>query len=54
MKGSSCIKISFTSSAIFNIENIDKYCFLWSIIAKSHCCNNSHPNRVSTYRQNFK
>ena len=41
------------SNAILNIENIDKYCFLWSILAYLHPCNNNHPNRVSKYRQYF-
>ena len=41
------------SNAIFNIENNDKYCFLWSIVASLHPCNNSHPNRVSNYKQYF-
>ena len=36
-----------------NIENNDKYCFLWSIIAYLHPCNNNHPNRVSNCRQYF-
>ena len=42
------------SNAILNIENNDKYCFLWSILASLHPCNNdNHPNRVSNYRQYF-
>ena len=31
----------------------DKYCFIWSILASLHPCNNNHPNRVSNYKQNF-
>ena len=53
MNGSNYIKIPLRSSAILNIENDDKYCFLWSILAKLHPCNNNHPNRVSNYRQYF-
>ena len=53
MNGSNYIKIPFRSNAILNVENIDKYCFLWSILASLHPCNNSHPNRVSNYRQYF-
>ena len=41
------------SNAISNIENDDKYCFFWSILAYLHPCNNNHPNRVSNYKQNF-
>ena len=41
------------SNAILNVENNDKYCFLWSILAYLHPCNNNHPNRVSNYRQYF-
>ena len=36
-----------------NIENNDKYCFLWSILAWLHLCNNNHPNRVPNYKQYF-
>ena len=41
------------SYAILNIENNDKYCFLWSILASLHPSNNNHPNRVSNYKQYF-
>ena len=41
------------SNGILNIENNDKYCFIWSILASLHPCNNHHPNRVSIYRQYF-
>ena len=40
-------------SAILNINNDDKYCFLWSILAKLHPCENSHPDRVSNYEPYF-
>ena len=46
-------KIPLISNAILNIENIDKYCYLWSIIANLHPCNNNHPNRVSNHKQYF-
>ena len=36
-----------------NIETNDKYCFLWSILASLHHCDNNHLNRVSIYRQIF-
>ena len=41
------------SSAILNIQNNDKYCFIWSILASLHPCENDHPNRVSNYNQCF-
>ena len=53
MNGSNYIKIPLRSNAILNIENNDKYCFLWSILAWLHPCNNNHPNRVSNYKQYF-
>ena len=46
MDGSTYVKIRLRSNAILNIENNDKYCFLWSILAYLHPCNNNHPNRV--------
>ena len=53
MNGSNYIKIPLRSNAILNVENNDKYCFLWSILAYLHLCTNNHPNRVSNYRQYF-
>ena len=53
INGSNYIKILLRSNAILNIENNDKYCFLWSILASLYPCNNSHPNRVSKYKQYF-
>ena len=53
LNGSNYVKIPLRSNAILNIENNDKYCFLWSILAYSHPCNNNHPNRVSNYKQYF-
>ena len=53
MNGSNYIKIPLRSNAILNVENNDKYCFLWSILAWLHPCNINHPNRVSNYRQYF-
>ena len=47
MNGSNYVKIPMRSNAILNIENDDKYCFLWSILANLYPCNNHHPNRVS-------
>ena len=53
LDGSNYIKIPLRSNSILNIENNDKYCFLWSILAWLHPCNNNHPNRVSNYKQYF-
>ena len=51
LNGSSYVKIPLRSNAMLNIENIDKYCFIWSILAILHPCKNNHPDRVSNYRQ---
>ena len=53
MNGSNYVKIPLRSNAILNIENNDKYCFIWSLLACLHPSNNNHPNRVSSYNQNF-
>ena len=53
LNGSNYVKIPLRSNAILNIENKYKYCFLWSILAYLHPCNNNHPNRISNYRQFF-
>ena len=53
LNGSNYVKIPLRSNAIINIENNDKYRFIWSILAGLHPCNNNHPNRVSNYKQYF-
>ena len=53
LNGLSYVKIPLRSSAILNVENIDNFCFLWSILAYLHPCNNIHLNRVSKYKQSF-
>ena len=53
LNGSSFIKIPLRSSAILAIQNIDKYCFIWSILASLHPCENTHPSRVNNYLQYF-
>ena len=53
LNGSNFVKFLLRSNAILNIENNDKYCFLWSVLASLHPCINNHPNRVSKYRQYF-
>ena len=53
MNGSNNGKFPLRSKAILNIENKDKYCFIWSVLASLHHCNIIHPNRVSNYKQYF-
>ena len=50
---SNYVKIPLRSNAILIIENIDKYCFIWSILASLCPCKTNHPNRVSICRQYF-
>ena len=47
LNGTFYVKIPLRSSAILNVQNNDKYCFIWSILASLHPCENDHPNRVS-------
>ena len=51
MNGLTYVKIRLRSFATYSFENIEKYYFLWSILANLHPCNNYHPNRVSNYKQ---
>ena len=53
INGSSYVKILLRSNALIIIKNIDKYCFIWSISASLHPCENDHPNRVSNFVQYF-
>ena len=53
LNGSNYVKIPLRSNALLNIENNDKCCFLWSILAYLHPCKNNHPNRVSNYEPYF-
>ena len=53
MDGTSYVKIPLRSSAILNIQNNGKYCFIWSILACLHPCENTHPSRVNNYIQYF-
>ena len=50
LNGFNYVKIPLRSNAILNTENIDKYCFLWSVLVYLHPCKNNHPNGVSNYR----
>ena len=51
LNGSSRVKNPLSSNAILNVENNDKNCSLWSILARFHPCEIDHPNRVSNYRK---
>ena len=53
LNGSNYVKFRLRSNAILNNEKNDKHCFIWSILASLHPCNNIHPNRVSNYKQYF-
>ena len=53
LNGSSFVKIPLRSNALIIIKNNKKYCFIPSILASLHPCDNDHPNRVSNYRQYF-
>ena len=53
MNGSSDVKNSLTSQAFLNIQNKDKLCFLWSILAHLHPCSSGHPVRSSSYVEYF-
>ena len=46
LNDSNYVKIPLRTNAILIIENNDKYCFIWSILASLHPCDNNHPNRV--------
>ena len=49
----SYVKVPMPSSATLNFENDDEYCFIRSILAHLHPCENSHHNKVSNYMKTF-
>ena len=53
LDGTSYVRIPLRTSAVLNVQNIDKYCFIWSILASLHPCKNDHPNTVNNYIQYF-
>ena len=53
LNGSSSVEIPLRTSAILNIQNNDKYCFIWSFLASLYPCENSNPSRVNNYIQYF-
>ena len=53
LNSTSFVKIPLRSNAILNVQINDKYCFIWSILASLHPCENTHPSRVNNYLQYF-
>ena len=53
LNGLNYVKIPLRTNAVLNNEKNCKYCFIWSILASLHLCNNNHPNRVANYKENF-
>ena len=53
LNGSKYVRIILRSNATLNIETNDKYCFLWSILASLHPCEDNHASRVRNYIQYF-
>ena len=51
--GSPYVKTPLRSSALLSFKKDDIYCFLWSIVALLHPCENSDPNRVPNYKRKF-
>ena len=52
LNGSSYVEIPIRSNAILNIQNDDKYCFIWSILAYMFPCYRNG-QRVSNYKYYF-
>ena len=48
LNGMTYVKFPIRPNSILNIQNVDTYCFLWSILANIHPVDN-HPYRVSKY-----
>ena len=53
LNGTSYVKVLLRSNVILNIQNNDKFCFVWSILASLHPCEKNHSNRVSNYNRYF-
>ena len=51
LNGLSFVENLLRCFAILIDENDDKYCFLWSILAYLHLCNNNHSKRVSNLKK---
>ena len=53
LNSSSYVKIPLRTNATLNIQNVDKSCFLWSILVYLYPCKNSHPTRVKNFYNIF-
>ena len=53
LNSTSYVKIPLRSNAILNVQKNDKYCFIWSILASLHPCENTHTSRKNNYLQYF-
>ena len=53
LNGTTYVKNPLRSNAILNVQNNDKYCSIWSILASLHPCENTHPSRINNYSQYF-
>ena len=53
LNSSSFVKFPSRSNALIKTKNNDQFCFIWSMLASIHPCDNDHPNRVSNYKQNL-
>ena len=54
LEGSSYVKIPLRSNALLNIQNVDKHCFNWYMLAYIHPFSKGHPTRVNNCLQYFK
>ena len=46
LDGSSYVEIPLRSNTLLNLKNNDNYCFIWSVLASLHPCDNDHPHIV--------
>ena len=48
--GATYVKLPFESKSLLNVQNTDKYCFVWCVLASLYPVDHGkHPNRVSNY-----
>ena len=52
LNGSNYIKLPLRSNAVLNIQNDDKYCFIWSILAHLYP-SFSNRQRITNYKHHF-
>ena len=53
LNGTSYVKNPLRSNAFLNVQNHDKFCFIWSILASLHPCEYTRPSRVNIFSQYF-